>query len=394
MEIIGGGTPSTKVKEYWDGDIPWISVKDFNNDRRFVSSTERSITQLGLHNSSTKMLERGDLIISARGTVGQVAQLSSEMAFNQTSYGLKAKPNMITNDFLYYLLRNMGDEIRGSTHGTVFDTITRRTFDTLCAKLPPLPTQKVITDTLSCLDAKIELNNKINENLEAQAQAIFKSWFADFEPFLDGEFVESELGLIPKGWKIGSLLDKINLLGGGTPKRSIQEYWMGNISWLSGKDVSASNRTFVLETEEKITELGLAKSSTKVVPRFGTVISARGTVGKICIVSKPMAFSQTNYGVVPKDEQSYFWAYLLTCNAIRELKSGAYGSVFDTITTRNFASHKIPLPPDSIISDLNAMVSPMFELMLNNVEQTSRLLGVRDILLPKLMSGEIEVPVD
>ena len=189
MDIIGGGTPNTKVKEYWDGDIPWISVKDFSNNRRFVSSTERSITQLGLHNSSTKMLEQGDLIISARGTVGQVAQLSSEMAFNQTSYGLKAKPNMITNNFLYYLLRNMRDEIRGSTHGTIFDTITRRNFDNLCAKLPPLPTQKVITDTLSCLDAKIELNNKINENLEAQAQAIFKSWFVDFEPFQDGEFV-------------------------------------------------------------------------------------------------------------------------------------------------------------------------------------------------------------
>ena len=135
LTIIGGGTPKTKTDEYWNGNIQWISVKDINNDYKTVYETEKSITKLGLNNSSTKMLNKGDLIISARGTVGELAQLNQPMAFNQSCYGLRAN-DQTTNNFLYYLLKYKLDLIKKTTHGSVFDTITKDTFDILEVKIP------------------------------------------------------------------------------------------------------------------------------------------------------------------------------------------------------------------------------------------------------------------
>ena len=137
VDIIGGGTPKTRVQEYWNGDIPWLSVVDFNGDSRWVHDTEKTITQRGLEESSTKLLKKGQLIISARGTVGEIAQLGKDMAFNQSCYGLNGK-EMLINDFLYCLLKYNIVELKTKTHGSVFDTITRKTFEQINVALPPV----------------------------------------------------------------------------------------------------------------------------------------------------------------------------------------------------------------------------------------------------------------
>lgn len=165
--LIGGGTPKTSVDEYWNGDIPWLSVKDFNNDSRYVYKTEKTITELGLQNSSTKLLQAGDVIISARGTVGEIATIPFPMAFNQSCYGLRAKKEIITEDFLYYLIKHNVYILKNNTHGSVFDTITRDTFNGIYVYIPDLETQKKISKILSIIDDKIELNNAINNNLAA-----------------------------------------------------------------------------------------------------------------------------------------------------------------------------------------------------------------------------------
>ncbi len=167
MELIGGGTPKTSVEEYWNGNIPWLSVKDFNNEYRYVYDTEKKITQKGLENSSTKLLVEGDIIISARGTVGELAMIPYEMAFNQSCYGIRAKKDVVDNVFLYYLLKQNIYVLKKNTHGSVFDTITRETFDSIEVELPSLDVQRKIANILSDYDDKIELNNKINNNLVA-----------------------------------------------------------------------------------------------------------------------------------------------------------------------------------------------------------------------------------
>ena len=166
MDIIGGGTPKTSKPEYWNGDIPWLSVKDINNDYRYVYETEKTITQAGLDNSSTKILKRNDSIISARGTVGEIAMIPFSMAFNQSCYGLRAKESLVDAEYLYYLIKHNVVILKKNTHGSVFDTITRDTFDGIEVELPSLQEQKVVASILRDLDDKIEVNNEINNNLQ------------------------------------------------------------------------------------------------------------------------------------------------------------------------------------------------------------------------------------
>lgn len=164
IELIGGGTPKTSVPEYWDGNIPWLSVKDFNNDNRYVYETEKHISKAGLEYSSTKMLQRDDIIISARGTVGKIAMIPFPMAFNQSCYGIRGKDG-INQTFLYYLVRNSVSKLKKITHGSVFDTITRDTFDNITVSIPDIVTQNKIAEMLSQYDNKVEQNERINKNL-------------------------------------------------------------------------------------------------------------------------------------------------------------------------------------------------------------------------------------
>ena len=167
MAIIGGGTPKTTNSEYWGGTIPWLSVKDFNNDKRYVYTTEKTITEKGLFNSSTTLLQKNDIIISARGTVGEMASIPFPMAFNQSCYGLRANESIIDTDYLYYLVKLKVVELKHNSHGSDYDTITRDTYNGIEVDIPSKPTQRQIGRLLSKLDEKIELNDKINNNLAA-----------------------------------------------------------------------------------------------------------------------------------------------------------------------------------------------------------------------------------
>lgn len=402
IHIIGGGTPKTSIGEYWNGDIPWLSVKDFNNNYRKVYSTEKKITQKGLENSSTKLLEEGDLIISARGTVGALAQLGKPMAFNQSCYGIKAKKNKITNDFLYYLLKHKITEIKANTHGSIFDTITTSTFDILSVVIPKdLNEQKAISATLAALDDKIELNNRINKTLKEMAQAIFKQWFIDFDfpdengqPYKSsgGEMGESELGLIPKGWKVGKLSDICSVLSGGTPKTSIPEYWDGDIPFFTPKDVD--NNYYVLKTEKTITEDGLQKCNSKLYPKDTVFITARGTVGKVVLAGRDMAMNQSCYALKGKNELIQYFLFFQTLRSVRQLKKGASGAVFDAIVVKTFDTIKITIPSDEILALYNHQICPLLSAILLSQQEIVVLASIRDSLLPKLMSGEIRVPIE
>ncbi len=183
VKLIGGGTPKTTKSEYWGGNINWLSVKDFNNENRYVYSTEKTITEEGLNNSSTKLLQKNDIIISARGTVGELAMIPYPMAFNQSCYGIRAVKG-VDSTFLYYLIKNSVKKIKLITHGSVFDTITRETFANIDVEIPDIKTQQSIANVLSNIDDKIEINQRINNNLYGQMQALYKDWFVNFEPFV------------------------------------------------------------------------------------------------------------------------------------------------------------------------------------------------------------------
>ncbi|MEZ7884785.1 MAG: restriction endonuclease subunit S [Bacteroidales bacterium] len=247
--------------------------------------------------------------------------------------------------------------------------------------------QTQIAQILTSLDDKIELNLQMNQTLEAMAKAIFKEWFVDFKfPGFDGVLVDG----LPKGWRMGSVLEIATLLSGGTPKTDIPKYWNGNINWISAKDITNSNSQFVIETEKAITELGISKSAAKLLPKYSTIISARGTVGNYCILSKEMAISQSNYGLKSNLNNDYF-LFLLVENMIEMMKAYSYGTVFNTITTKTFQEMEIVLPHESVINKFEEQIKPLYSKILSNQYQIQTLTQTRDSLLPRLMSGKIKV---
>lgn len=297
---------------------------------------------------------------------------------------------IIDKSFLYYLVAseeftNIANSGSSGTHMPRADW--RQLVKSEWSIPSDIETQTQIAQILTSLDDKIELNLQMNQTLEAMAQAIFKEWVVDFKfPGFDGELVDG----LPKGWRIGSVLEIATLLSGGTPKTDIPEYWNGNINWISAKDITNSNSKFVIETEKTITELGISKSATKLLPKYSTIISARGTVGNYCILSREMAISQSNYGLKSNLNNDYF-LFLLVENMIEMIKAYSYGTVFDTITTKTFQEMEIILPHESVINKFEEQIKPLYSKILSNQYQIQTLIQTRDSLLPRLMSGKIEV---
>ena len=407
--VVIGGTPVRSVAEYWGGNIPWATAKDIAAvSSRYLEQVQECITEQGLKSSAAKLMPKGTVVITARGTVGALVQLRREMAFNQTCYAIF--PNDVLNgDYLFYALKGTLSEMRSLTYGTVFETITRRTFDNWQIPLPSLPEQRAIAQVLGTLDDKIELNRRMNEMLENMAQALFKSWFVDFEPIrakMEGRdtglpldvaalfpdrLVDSELGKIPEGWEVGVLDDSIELHSGGTPKTSISDYWRGDIPWYTPKDAPNLNDVFVLETERSITQEGVKNSAAKILPAGTTIITARGTVGRLACLGRPMAMNQTCYGIQGAQGYSDFFTYWSIRKAVDELQNRTHGTVFDTITRQTFKIVDMVFPSVDVTEVFESTVNPIMERILKNLHESLALAAQRDTLLPTLVSGELRI---
>ena len=369
-----------------------------------------------------------ELIYTRTGQVGLVYRNKVGVVHNNC---FKVIPSSeLDKDFLYWFLfqESTKAHVNAVASGSVQKDLNHAAFLTLEIPRPKLSEQKAIAFILDSLDDKIELNRQVNETLEAMAQALFKSWFVDFDPVIDNalaagnaipdEFAEraeqskaiekkdnsdiqhlfpnefeftEEMGWIPKGWKVTPLASLIKLTGGGTPKTSIPEYWNGNIPWFSVVDAPSSSDVFVLDTEKHVTSLGVENSSTKILSVGTTIISARGTVGKCAMVSRPMAMNQSCYGVSGNEGISNTFVYYSVFLSVSELQSKGHGSVFNTITGDTFKSIDVAFGGGRLTRKFDDLVNPYFEKILGNSLQAKTLSKLRDTLLPKLMSGEVRI---
>ena len=293
--------------------------------------------------------------------------------------------------------------------GGTRNALTKGMIESLEIPLPPFPKQQAIAHVLGTLDDKIELNRRMNETLEAMARALFKSWFVDFEPVrakMEGRdtglpsdlaalfpdrLVASELGEIPEGWKVGVLNDAMEILSGGTPKTSIQEYWDGDIPWYTAKDAPSLSDIFVLTTERSISQAGVEHSSTKVLPVGTTVITARGTVGRLACLGIPMAMNQTCYGLRGASGYPDYFTYWNVRNTVGDLRARTHGTIFDTITRETFKIAETVLPPTSVAGAFESVLGPLMKRILGNLNESCALAAQRDTLLPGLVSGKLAV---
>jgi len=355
----------------------------------------------------------GDIIITTEAPLGEVAQLDNRtVALAQRLITLRGKADFLDNTFLKYLMQSefVQNQLKAMASGSTVSGIKQSELRKINLLIPSIAEQRAIAHILGTLDDKIELNRRMNETLEAMVRAIFKSWFVDFDPvrakaegrkpagmdaetaaLFPSEFEEIEGREVPKGWRVKPLSSIIDLLGGGTPKTSVQEYWNGDIPWFSVVDAPNDSDLFVIDTEKHITQAGIENSSTNILPVGTTIITARGTVGKLALVGVQMAMNQSCYGIKGTQEYPDYYIHFLLKRTINELQQQTHGTVFETITRQTFDGIEIIVPPALIAQKFDTMVQANLEKIRNDLMESRTLAQIRDTLLPKLMSGEIVV---
>ena len=358
VTLIGGGTPKTSKAEYWGGNINWLSVKDFNDENRYVYSTEKTITEEGLNNSSTKLLRKDDIIISARGTVGELAMIPFPMAFNQSCYGVRAKDG-INSTFLYYLIKHSVRKLKAMTHGSVFDTITRDTFANIEVAIPDIETQQRIAKMLADIDDKVENNQRINNNLEQQVSILYQSWFEDFE---------ITNGVCPEDWSYQELSSIADIASGKRPpvKSNVcnQETPISIVG-------AASVMGFTSEANHADKILVTGRVGTHgVIQRFNTPC---WTSDNTLVITSPY--------------------YEFTNQILHRIDYSSMnrGSTQPLITQGDMKKVVVLVPDENTLAKFEEFAGSLMVKWEANNKENVKLASLRDTLLPKLMSGELDV---
>ena len=442
---VGGPFGSSLSRKHYveEEAVPVIRGINLNGDQfsddGFVFVNEEKADEL-----YRNLAYPGDIVFTQRGTLGQVAIIPENVRFERyvvSQSQMKLTVNKkIADSYYIYLYFRSAEAKRVIGNNAIIGGVPHINLGILKAieiPLPSLSVQKRIVGIIKNLDDKIKGNRQANQTLEQIAQAIFKSWFVYFEPTrakitakqngqdperaamaaISGKTLEeldqlspeqqqqlkttaslfpdvltdSELGEIPEGWKINPLSKMVELIGGGTPKKSENDYWWGEIPWFSVKDSPIEGDVFVIDTELKITDLGLRKSSTKLLPEGVTIISARGTVGRLALVGIPTAMNQSCYGVKGSNGIGVYLNYFNLKEGVSILQQNSHGAVFDTITRNTFETVVIAESAIGLKYEFEKNVSGVFDKIKNNLFENKSLEGVRDALIPKLLAGDLKV---
>lgn len=376
-EVIGGGTPSTKNYDFWNGNIPWLTPKDLSGyNNRYISRGERNITKLGLQNSSARMLPAGTVLLTSRAPIGYLAIAENDVCTNQGFKSIILKDGYCP-EFFYYLLKNNIDYIVGMGSGSTFAEISGTQVKNLEFTVPPLDVQKKIAGVLGALDDKIELNNKINNNLEQQAQALFKSWFMD------------KTNPNRKNIKVEEFF---NISIGKTPPRKEPEWFSKNpddIIWVSISDMGNCG-TFISNSSEYLTKKAVSKFNIKIVPDNTVLLSFKLTVGRVAITDGNMTTNEAiaHFITGKKEINEYLYCYLKNFNF---QTMGSTSSIATAVNSKIIKAMPIVMPTEKELIDFHTVTYPMFLQIKANQQENTRLSALRDALLPKLMSGEIDV---
>ncbi len=388
--VCSGGTPKSTNLSYYGGKIPWLNTKEIDFNR--IYSTEKTITDSGLNNSSAKWIVPNTVTVAMYGaTAGKSCIVKVPMTTNQACCNLTINDEVADYEFVYYTLKNDYTILASLANGGAQQNLNAQIIKDYVLKMPSLADQRRIASILSSLDRKIELNNKINADLEEMAQAIFKNWFVDFEPFKDGKFVDSELGMIPEGWKVGCLGDMGNIVCGKTPSKANSNYYGGDIPFIKIPDMHGN--VFVENSEDRLTEEGSLSQIKKLIPPYSLMVSCIATVGLVSINTKPSHTNQQINTVIPHNKSALFYLYQHIKNNEEFLKNmGRGGTTTLNVNTKSFSNIRLLIPSEIALDQFHGIVEGLFKKIELNMHESRTLSLLRDTLLPRLMSGELEVP--
>lgn len=390
------------------GHTLFLSNKNLHGDKlttdlgEYISEERDNLLRNG-------KLFRNDILMSTRGSVGNIGFFHKEIPvdnirINSGMIILRNKDETINTEFLYQLLKSpyCKNQYLELTSGSVQNQLPIRDLKKLELMIPTLAEQSNIVFILKALDYKIENNDSIIVNLEQLAQTLFKRWFVDLEfpnendePYKSsgGEMVESELGMIPDDWSNGTLSDIGEIVGGSTPSKKIDEYYSEDgYSWITPKDLSNDKSTYIYKGAIDITELAIQKSRVKLHPERTVLFSSRAPIGYVAIAGQDIATNQGFKSIIPKENISSEYVYLLLKYITPVIEANAGGSTFKEISGAGMKGIKIIIPSRKVLKKYGDLIKPLFN-RIKDVEKENRLLiELRDVLLPKLLSGEIEIP--
>ena len=380
--------------DYVEEGIPCIMPTNIGQQLDIDVSNIAHINEIDANRLNRHLVKEGDIIYARRGDIEKCAYISEKENGWFCGTGclrLRINENNNPHFIAYYLsTQECKKWIVGNAVGTTMLNLNSSILKELPLYLPSKKTQSKIVSILKSLDDKIENNKKINENLEQQAQALFKSWFVDFEPFRDQPFVESELGMIPEGWRVGTLSEFGTIICGKTPSKANPDYYDGDYPFIKIPDMHGN--IFPLKHEEYISEIGAQSQPNKLIPPFSLLVSCIATVGLVSINTVPSFTNQQINSIIVNNESSLYYLYLLLSEKTDELQNlGRGGTATLNVNTKIFSNIKVIIPSDNILILFNEITSPVFSKILNNAKESLRLSQLRDTLLPKLMSGEIKL---
>ncbi|MBF4798374.1 restriction endonuclease subunit S [Aeromonas hydrophila] len=400
--------PGTHVEE----GVPIVRVNNFKDGCIELADVMRIAPDIESKYGRTR-LEGGEVLLTIVGSVGQVAVVPRGLkGFNVArAVAVIHLTSAVESDWLALCLRSPLSQhlLTSRANTTVQTTINLKDLRALPVPIPPKAERRRIADLLSALNDRIYLLRETNATLEAIAQALFKSWFVDFDPvharargeqpaglapevaaLFPDSFEESVLGRVPKGWRTGAFRDVcVRIESGGTPRRSVPEYWGGGVSWLSSGEVRSP---IVFDTKETITDLGVKESAAKLWPQGTTVVAMYGaTAGEVCLLARPTTANQACCGLIAKPQAR---AFMFMC-ARREraaLASKSSGSAQQNLNKGIIENHPLVLPPIELLSTYEESAGALLDCWIANDHQAQILATLRDTLLPRLISGQLRLP--
>ncbi|HDP9248806.1 TPA: restriction endonuclease subunit S [Escherichia coli] len=445
-KVITGKTPPSKISDAFSAQgIPFVTPKDMDG-RRLIDKTERYLSSQGVEAVRNCLLPQNSIAVSCIGSdMGKTVLLPGESITNQQINAIVVDSEHFDYKYVYYYLSTLQDDFKAIAGGSATPILNKEHFNQFKVSLPVKPVQNKIALILDSLDTKIEVNTEINHTLEQMAQALFKSWFVDFEPVkakmavlesggsqedatlaamtaISGKnadalavferehpeqyaelkataelfplaMQDSELGEIPEGWTLSEIGAQIDIAGGATPSTKTPDFWdNGDIHWTTPKDLSNVKDKILLHTERKITKAGLGKISSGLLPVNTVLMSSRAPVGYLAIAKVPVAINQGYIAMKCNKELSPEFV-LQWCSAnMPEIISRASGTTFAEISKKNFNPIPLVKPPLELVKNYTKQVSAIYSLIENTMRENNSLTELRDTLLPKLLSGEITLP--
>ena len=411
-EFRGGQGFPQKHQGASAGDYPFVKVSDMEllgngyritKANHWINEVTRKELRAKPHPATSTIFAK----IGVALTYNRRRLLSQPTIVDNNMMAAVPKESEVTALFLYYLLRVT--DFNKVVSGTALPYLNAGDLANMEVEVPPLTQQKYITGILGPLDEKIELNRKMNETLEQMASALFKSWFVDFDPvhakatgrqpagmdkatadLFPDSFMDSELGKIPKGWTSAPVGETVDCQGGATPSTSEAKYWEGGTHhWTTPKDFSSLESPFLLDTDRKLTDAGISKISSGLLPAGTLLLSSRAPIGYIAIATMPVAINQGFIALKCNKTASNFFMLNWCKSNMAEIESRATGTTFPEISKLNFRPILVCLPPKEVMTAFTDRVTPLYAQVVLSLRQSRSLSAIRDALLPGLLSGNI-----